>query len=98
MRTYCKTIALLFRRIVLKPLILQPQEKYIVEVNWPDRWQIYRRLQELDIPCRCETNQPLTVEISNPTAAIQLWSVVQQFTGCRQDLVSTLKKCWQHRT
>jgi hypothetical protein len=81
----------------LKPLILQPQVKYIVEINWADRWQVYRRLQELDIPCWCETNQPLTVEISHPTAAIQLWSVVRQLTANRQELVSTLKKCWQHR-
>ncbi|MBW4635094.1 MAG: hypothetical protein KME30_25305 [Iphinoe sp. HA4291-MV1] len=81
----------------MKPLILQPQVKYIVEVNWADRWQIYRRLQELDIPCWCETNQALTVEISNPTAAIQLWSVVRQLTAPRQDLIRNLKKCWRHR-
>ncbi|ARV61481.1 hypothetical protein BZZ01_25155 [Nostocales cyanobacterium HT-58-2] len=81
----------------MKPSILQSQVKYIVEVNWADRWQIYRRLQELDIPCRCETNQPLTVEINNPIAAIQLWSVVRQFTAPRQDLIWTLKKCWRYR-
>ncbi|NJM72925.1 MAG: hypothetical protein HC862_23820 [Scytonema sp. RU_4_4] len=82
----------------MKPFILKPQEKYIIEVNRVDRWQIYRRLQELDIPCWCETNQPLTVEISNPTAAIQLWSVVQQFTTNRQDLIRNLKKCWRYCT
>ncbi|MBW4591543.1 MAG: hypothetical protein KME46_01100 [Brasilonema angustatum HA4187-MV1] len=82
----------------MKPSIVKPQVKYTVELNWADRWQIYQRLQELDIPCWCQTNQPLTVEISNPTAAIQLWSVVQQFTICRKDSIRNLKKCWQYRS
>ncbi|MGH8002656.1 MAG: Asr1405/Asl0597 family protein [Brasilonema sp.] len=82
----------------MKPFILKPQKKYIIEVDKVDRWQIYRRLQELDIPCWCETNQPLTVEISNPTAAIQLWSVVRQFTTNRQDLIRNLQKSWRYCT
>ncbi|GAB1538022.1 hypothetical protein NUACC21_06780 [Scytonema sp. NUACC21] len=82
----------------MKPLTSQShKEKYNLEVNWADRWQIYHRLQELDIPCCCETNQPLTVEISNVTDAIQVWSVVRQFTNSRQDLICALKKCWQAR-
>lgn len=82
----------------MKPLTSQPhEEKYNIEVNWADRWQVYHRLRELDIPCWCETNQPLTVDISNVTAAIQSWSVVRQSTASRQELVSTLKKCWQTR-
>lgn len=93
LQNYCT-----FRGIVLKPSILEPQVKYIVEVNWADRWQIYRRLQELDIPCSCEANQPLKVEMNNTTAAVQLWSVVRQSNSCRQDLISVLNKCWQHRT
>ncbi len=63
---------------------------HLVEVNWVDRWQVYQRLEELDIPCSCSANQPLTVEISNPTAARQLWSVVLRFTASRQAPIWTL--------
>ncbi len=91
LRNYCT-----LREIFLKPSISQPQEKQIVEVSWADRWQVYQRLQELDILCWCETNQPLTVEISNPTVAVQLWSVMRQFTAVRQDLIWTLEQCWRN--
>jgi len=80
----------------LKPSISQPQAKLIVKGNWADRWQVYQRLQDLDIPCWCEPNQPLTVEISNPTAAVQLWSVMRQLTAVRQDLILTLNQCWRN--
>ncbi|MBD2363178.1 hypothetical protein H6G36_18630 [Anabaena minutissima FACHB-250] len=75
----------------MKSFLSQIEQTYVVEVNWLDRWQIYQRLQELDVPCWCEANQPLKVEISSPVAAIQLWSVIRQFTASRQDLISTLK-------
>jgi hypothetical protein len=70
---------------------------HIVAVNWSDRWQVYQRIRELDIPCSCADNQPLKVIITNPTVAIQLWSVVQQYTASRQDLVAILEKCWHSR-
>jgi hypothetical protein len=63
-------------------------------VSWADRWQIYQRIQELDIPCRCSGNQPLRVMIANPTIAIQLWSVIRQYTASRQDLIMILEKSW----
>ncbi|MEC4814272.1 MAG: hypothetical protein SAK29_13505 [Scytonema sp. PMC 1069.18] len=81
----------------MKPVTSQSQEKYVVEVNWADRWLVYRRLQELGISCSCESNQPLTIEISDVTTAIQLWSVVRSFTAPRQDLIHTLKQCWKSR-
>ncbi|MEA5618755.1 hypothetical protein VB711_13035 [Cronbergia sp. UHCC 0137] len=70
--------------------------KHIVEVNWADRWQVYQRLRELDIPCYCESNQPLEVEITNPILAVQFWSVLRQFTASRQDLIRNLEQCWQN--
>jgi hypothetical protein len=79
----------------LNSFLSQIEQTYVVEVDWLDRWQIYQRLQELELPCSCEANQPLTVEISSPVAAIQLWSVMKQFTASRQDLISTLKLSWQ---
>lgn len=78
----------------MKPLI-QPEVSEIVEVNWADRWQIYQRLQELAIPCWCDTNQPLKVYIADVAAAVQLWSVSRQLTTPRQELVSWLEHCWQ---
>ncbi len=80
----------------MKPFISQPGTKHIVEVNLADRWQIFRRLQELDIPSWCETDQPLTIAIANPTHAIQVWCVIRQLTASRHDLIQTLKQSW-HR-
>ncbi|MFM2062462.1 MAG: hypothetical protein RLZZ507_2132 [Cyanobacteriota bacterium] len=85
------------RVIRLKSFSSEAEIKHIVEVNWSDRWQVYQRLNELNIPCRCETNQPLQVEIANPQVAVQLWSVVRQFKASRQDLIFTLENSWQMR-
>jgi hypothetical protein len=71
--------------------------KYVLGVSWTDRWQVYQRLRELDIPCNCEANQPLEVEIPNPTIAMQIWSVTRQFTASRQELIATLEGCWYSR-
>ncbi len=81
--------------VILKSFHTDIETKHIVEISWVDRWQVYHRLQELDIPCDCESNQPLEVEISNPIAAIQLWSVIQQFTASRPHLIRNLENCWQ---
>ncbi len=80
----------------MKPLSHQLEIREIVEVNWADRWQVYQRLQELDIPCRCATGQPLMAHIADALAAVQLWSVSRQFTASRQDLVQWLEHCWQY--
>lgn len=83
--------------IVLNPLSYQPEVSEIVNVNWADRWQVYQRLQELDIPCWCATDCPLRVHIADVTAAVQLWSVLRQLTASRHDLVCQLECCWQYR-
>lgn len=75
----------------------QIDQKYVVEVNWADRWQVYQRLNELDIPCCCETNQPLQVEIANPLAIVQFWCVMRRFTDCRQDQIRILENSWHSR-
>lgn len=71
--------------------------KQVVKVSRTDRWQVYRRLQELEIPCQCQTNQELTVEISNIATAVQVWSVVRQLNAERQDLIEILEECWHYR-
>lgn len=72
----------------------KPETDQVIEIAFSDRWQVYRRLQELGIPCQCGTNQPLSVQLNNVNDAIQLWSVVRQLTLRRWELVSWLKRCW----
>lgn len=60
-----------------------------------DKWSIYRRLQELEIPCFCVAYQPLTVQVDGPTEAIQVWSVTQQMIQPRSRQILRLQKCWQ---
>lgn len=62
------------------------------------RWQIYHRLRELEIPCRCAAHQPLTVEVNSTIAAFQLWSVVKQVSTSRLELADWLERCWQLRS
>ncbi len=69
--------------------------KNYVEVQCDDRWQAYRRLQELEIPSACGTYQPLRVEFSSPLAIAQVWSVLRQHRLSRQALAACLDQCWQ---
>jgi hypothetical protein len=81
----------------MNPSSSELETSQVIEIALADRWQVYRRLQELSIPCRCGTNQPLSAQINNVTAAIQLWSVVRQLTVPRRELVYWLDHCWQIR-
>jgi hypothetical protein len=95
-REHCETVVL-EGKFVLKPYRKETEEKYVVLVNHADRWEVFRRLQELDIPSWCESNKPLTVEIKDTVAAVQLWSVMQQLTASRQDSIRMLERCWRLR-
>ncbi len=66
-----------------------------IAINGTERWDIYHRLQELEIPCQCLTNQPLTVEIASPNHLLQVWSVIRRTNASRHDLLQILDKCWQ---
>lgn len=66
----------------------------VIQVQGTDRWEVYHRLQELDIPCECTLNQPLQIELNTQIQAIQLWSVVKRITAPRQELISWLERCW----
>ncbi len=67
----------------------------IVQVSWLDRWQVYQRLQELEIPCWCGVDQPLRAKISTAKQAAQLASVLRQLSAPRRELVKLLECCWQ---
>lgn len=73
----------------------QLKTQQVLDIDWADRWLVYHRLRDLAIPCSCETNQPLRVEINSSTTAMQVWSVCQQLKAPRNYLVSWLKRCWQ---
>jgi hypothetical protein len=81
----------------MNPSSSKPEVSQVIEIAFADRWQVYRRLQELAIPCRCGANQPLRVQVNDAATAIQLWSVVRQLTVPRCDLVCWLERCWQVR-
>ncbi len=66
-----------------------------VGINNTERWSIYHRLQELEIPCSCLTNQPLQVELNNPSAIAQLCYVVKRSTASRSELIDWLDDCWR---
>ena len=79
---------------------MNPQDKEtktstVINVNWADRWQVYHRLQELEIPCKCRSNEPLRVEINTPIATMQLWCILRRLRVSRSESVSWLESCWQ---
>ena len=67
----------------------------IVEVKWSCRWEVFRRLQALDIKCSCSTNKPLMVYLHSPTTIIQIWSVLRQCGASRRNLIDWLDNCWE---
>jgi hypothetical protein len=67
---------------------------HIVVVPRIDRWRIYRRLEELMIPCWCLADGSLRVEVQHGIGALLLRSVVQQFVASRQEMVNWLERCW----
>ncbi|MEB3267468.1 MAG: hypothetical protein VKJ09_02915 [Leptolyngbya sp.] len=60
-----------------------------------ERWDVFHRLQALAIACECSPGQPLRVAVSTPTAAIQVWSVVQHCTQRSTDSPERLERCWR---
>ncbi|HEY9649192.1 MAG TPA: Asr1405/Asl0597 family protein [Coleofasciculaceae cyanobacterium] len=81
----------------MNPSSSKPEVGQVVEIAWADRWQVYRRLQELSIPCHCGMNKPLVAQVNDVAAAIQLWSVVRPLNVSRRDLITWLEQCWQMR-
>lgn len=66
-----------------------------LHIDSVERWNVFHRLQALSIPCQCACGQPLQVKITTATTAIQVWSVVQQFTSPRACSIDHLNRCWK---
>lgn len=79
----------------MKPSTSNQPITHSVEIDFNQRWGVYHRLQELEIPCSCLTNQPLKIEIDNPRAIAQLCCVVKQSTASRSELIDWLDNCWK---
>lgn len=64
------------------------------KIHRSDRWSVYRRLQELNIPCWCPEDGTLWVEIHHCTHAVLIRSTIQQFVSTRSELAEWLERCW----
>ena len=65
---------------------LTPDQGQVVAVQRCDRWSIYRRLQELNIPCACPADGTLRVEVNDATALVLARSTIRQLgrASCRE--------------
>ncbi|MEM0979733.1 MAG: Asr1405/Asl0597 family protein [Cyanobacteria bacterium P01_H01_bin.58] len=66
-----------------------------IELDHIARWDVYFRLQELSVPCKCKFNRPLQVQVDSANTALQLWSLVRAFTSTKQQCTEHLEHCWQ---
>jgi hypothetical protein len=80
---------------MLQSCNFQVFNEHIVQIPVSDRWQIYRRLQELMIPCWCPPDGSLRVQVNSCLTAILVRSTVLQFIAGRQELIDFLERCWQ---
>ena len=60
-----------------------------------ERWQLYHRLQVLDIECKCLLHKLLQVCIAGPAQLLQLWTVLRQLEASRGCLIDWLETCCQ---
>jgi hypothetical protein len=72
-----------------------PVQSTLVEVECGDRWQVYHRLQDLEIPCQCRAHKALKAYITSPTDAVLLWCVVRHVSLSRPEQVQVLERCWK---
>jgi hypothetical protein len=75
----------------------QPSQIHqIIEIDRAEKWEMYHRLQELQIHCQCAGDRPLIVRCNTVNDVIQLWSVVKQISSSRQQSIEWLKLCWEN--
>ena len=76
-------------------IALQAPSYVVVELDPMARWDVYLRLQELSIPCKCKLGASLRVQVESVSEAVQLWCVVQSCTADKVSHVVRLERCWQ---
>lgn len=77
------------------PSLPDGERNFSIQVECEHRWEVYKRLQELDISCKFQMYAPLAVQIVHPTDAMQLWSILQRTSMPRNTLIGRLQNCWQ---
>lgn len=71
-----------------------PPNAQVIHTTIGDRWFIRQRLIELEISCGALANGLLWVDVQDDLDLMLVWSVVQQFTASRGELVGWLEDCW----
>lgn len=74
------------------------QSSQALSLRGTERWEVYQRLQELEVICSCQSNEPLKVSLQTPTDLVLLWSVSRRITSGRSELLYWLKRCWTSTT
>ncbi|MBF2083094.1 Asr1405/Asl0597 family protein [Thermoleptolyngbya sp. C42_A2020_037] len=69
----------------------------VISVNRCDRWSIFLRLRDLNIPCACPADGTLRVEVNHALALLLVRSALFQFSCSRQERVDWLERCWRSR-
>ncbi|NER79130.1 MAG: hypothetical protein F6K42_06025 [Leptolyngbya sp. SIO1D8] len=77
--------------------VIPPSSNTTLELDRIERWNVFNRLKALSIQCQCACGQPLKVNVETVTDAIQVWSVVQQFTSPPLTLINYLERCWKQK-
>jgi hypothetical protein len=67
----------------------------LIDLHQPERWQLYQRLQELDIECYCSGCQPLLMHLEGAFSALQAWSAMRQMYCSNDCLRNWLEQCWK---
>jgi hypothetical protein len=76
-------------------LVLDPKTGEIFGIDSALKWRVYLRLQQLDIPCKYKSHQPLRIKSYDWQTRSQVRSVMMQLTGSRLELASWLERCWE---
>ena len=79
----------------MKPVSYSNDQAALFSIDGFHRWNIYRRLQELAIPCECSPYQPLQVSLLSPMMVVQLWSILRRETAPRHEQLTWLERCWK---
>ncbi len=74
---------------------MQAPSYVVIELDRMARWDVYLRLQELSMSCKCSLGIPLQVQVDSVAAAIQLWCVIQSCTAEKFSRRAHLERCWQ---